>query len=66
MVWPALQTITMRHCQKKVVHVLLLIVQFTILDADDYFALVAFEMARLTLYIAWHAILFVGNCNVHV
>ncbi len=30
-------------------HVLLLVVQFAILDVDDYFALVAFQMARSTL-----------------
>jgi hypothetical protein len=39
---PTLQTITMHHCQEKVLHVLLLIVWFTVLDVDDYFALVAF------------------------
>jgi len=47
-------------------HVLLLVVWFIILDADDYFALVAFQMARLTLYIAWHVVFSVGDCNVHV
>ncbi len=30
-------------------HVLLLVVQFVILDTDDYFVLVAFQMARSTL-----------------
>ncbi len=30
-------------------HVLLLVVRFAILDVDDYFALVAFQMARSTL-----------------
>jgi hypothetical protein len=40
-----LQTIIMCHYQEKVVHVLLLVVQFAILDANDYFALVVFQMA---------------------
>jgi hypothetical protein len=44
-----LQIITMCHYQKKVVHVLLLIVQFVIFDVDDYFALVAFQMAWPTM-----------------
>jgi hypothetical protein len=35
-----LQTIAMRHYQEKVMHMLLLVVQFIILDTDDYFALV--------------------------
>ncbi len=61
-----LQTITMRHCQKKVVHVLLHVVQFAVLNTDDYFALVAFQMARLTLYVAWHTVLSVGDYDVHV
>ncbi len=39
----------MRHCQEKVVHVQLLIVRFVVLDVDNYFALVAFQMARPTL-----------------
>jgi hypothetical protein len=39
----------MRHCQEKVVHVLLLVVRFAILNANDDFALVAFQMARPTL-----------------
>jgi hypothetical protein len=39
----------MRHCQEKVVHVLLLVVQFVVLNTDDYFALVALQMAWLTL-----------------
>jgi len=43
----------MCHCQEKVVHVLLLVVRFVVLDADDYFALVAFQMARSTLHVAW-------------
>jgi hypothetical protein len=47
-----LQTIAMRHCQKKGVHVLLLVVRFDILDKDDYFGLVAFQMAQPTLYLA--------------
>jgi hypothetical protein len=47
-----LQIITMRHCQKKVVHVLLLVVRFAILNTNNYFVLMAFQMARLTLYVA--------------
>jgi hypothetical protein len=39
----------MRHCQEKVVHVLLLVVRFVVLDTNDYFALMAFQMARLTM-----------------
>jgi hypothetical protein len=61
-----LQTIVMRHCQKKVVHVLLLVVRFAILNIDDYFALATFQMAWLTLYVAWHTVPFVGDCDVHV
>jgi len=61
-----LQTIIMRHCQEKVVHVMLLVVRFAVLDTNDYFALVAFEMARPILYITWHTVLFIGNCDVHV
>ncbi len=38
--------------QEKVVHVLLLVVWFVVLDADDYFTLVAFQMTQLTLYVA--------------
>jgi hypothetical protein len=34
--------ITMRHCKEKVVHVLLFVIHFVVLDIDDYFALVAF------------------------
>jgi hypothetical protein len=56
----------MRHCQEKVVHVLLLVVRFVILDIDDYFALVAFQMPQLTLYIAWHAVLSLGDYDVHM
>ncbi len=47
-------------------HVLLLVVRFAVLDIDDYFTLVAFKMAWPTLYVAWHAVLSVGNYNVHV
>jgi hypothetical protein len=61
-----LQTIVMRHCQEKVMHVLLLIVWFVVLDIDDYFVFVAFQMVRPTLYIAWHTVLSTSNCNVHV
>jgi hypothetical protein len=48
------------------VHVLLLVVQCVVLDADDFFTLVAFQLAQLTLYVTWHAILFVSDCDVHV
>jgi hypothetical protein len=61
-----LQTIEMHHCQEKVVHVLLLVVRFVVLDANDYFVLVAFQMARPTLYVAWHAVLSIGDYNLHV
>jgi hypothetical protein len=61
-----LQTIVMRHYQEKAMHVRLLIVQFAFLDTDDYFALVAFQMVRPTLYVAWHVVLFADNYNVHV
>ncbi len=44
-----LQTITMCHCQKKVVHMLLFVVRFVVFDANDYFALMAFHMARSAL-----------------
>jgi hypothetical protein len=47
-------------------HVMPLVVQFVVLDIDDYFALATFQMARPTLYIAWHIVLSVGNYNVHV
>jgi uncharacterized membrane protein YpjA len=56
----------MRHCQEKVVHVSLLVVWFTILDVDDYFALVVFQIARLTLYVVWQAILSAGDWDIHV
>ncbi len=49
MAWPTLQTITMHHCQEKVVHVLLLVVWLVVFYTDNYFALVAFQMARPTL-----------------
>ncbi len=45
MAWPTLQTITMRHCKEKVVHVLLFFVHFAILNVDNYLAFVAFQMA---------------------
>ncbi len=60
------QIIVMCHCQKKLVHVLLLVVRFAVLDADDYFVLVVFQMAQLTLYVAWHTVLSVGDCDVHM
>jgi len=47
-------------------HVLLLVVWFVVLDSNDYFSLVAFQMAQPILYIAWHAVFFVGNCDVHM
>jgi NAD/NADP transhydrogenase beta subunit len=56
----------MRHYQEKVVHMLLLVVRFVVFDADDYFALVVFQMAWPTLYVAWHAIIFIGDCDIHV
>jgi hypothetical protein len=37
-----LQTIAMCHCQEKLVHVLLFVVRFAVLNIDDYFDLVAF------------------------
>jgi hypothetical protein len=61
-----LQTIAMRHYQEKVVHVLFLVIWFTVLDSDNYFALVAFQMARLTLYIAWHVVLSISDCDIRV
>ncbi len=45
---------------------LLLVVQFAILNTDDYFVLVVFQMARSTLCVAWHTVLSVGDCDVHV
>jgi hypothetical protein len=56
----------MHHCQENVVHVLPLVVRLAILNIDNYFALVTFQMARSTLYVAWHAILSVGDYDVHV
>ncbi len=61
-----LQIIAIHHCQKKHVHVLLLVVRFAVLNVDDYFTLVVFQMARSTLYVAWHTVLHVGDCNVHM
>ncbi len=46
-----LQIITMRHCQENVVHMMLVVVWLTVLNIDDYFTFVAFQMARLTLQI---------------
>jgi len=66
MAQPTLQRITMHHCEEKVVHVLLLIVRFAVLDIDDYFTLVAFQIARPTLYGAWHVILSTCDYNVRV
>jgi hypothetical protein len=45
---------------------LLFVVRFAVLDIDDYFGLVAFQMAWPTLYIAWHAVFFVGDCDAHM
>jgi hypothetical protein len=42
--------------------VLLLVVRFVAFDTDDYFALVA----QPTLYVAWHVVLSVSDCDVHV
>jgi hypothetical protein len=61
-----LQKIVIRHCQEKVVHVLLLVVQFAILDADNYFDLGVFQMAQLILYVTRHVVLSIGDCNIHV
>jgi hypothetical protein len=61
-----LQTIVMHHYQKKVVHMLLIVVRFTVLNVDDYFTLATFQMAQPTLYVAWHAVPSVGDCDVHV
>ncbi len=47
-------------------HVLLLVVWFVVLDIDDYFTLVAFQMARLTLYVIWRTIFSTSDCDVHV
>jgi hypothetical protein len=47
-------------------HVLLFVVWFAVLDADDYFGLVVFQMARLILYVAWYTVLFIGDHDVHV
>jgi len=46
--------------------VLLLVVQFVVLNVNDYFALVAFQMAGPTLYVAWHIIFSASDCDVHV
>ncbi len=61
-----LQTIAMRHCQERVVHVLLFVVWFAVLNTNNYFILVAFQIARSTLYVTWHAIFFVGDCDIQV
>jgi hypothetical protein len=31
-----------------------------------YFALVAFQMAQPTLYVTWHVVLFVSDCDIHM
>ncbi len=56
----------MRHCQKKVVHMLLLVVRFVVLNVDDYFVFIAFQMARSILYVAWHTIFFTSDYDVHM
>ncbi len=47
-------------------HVLLLVVWFVVLNVNDYFALVAFQKARPTLYVAWHIVFSTSDCDVHV
>ncbi len=47
-------------------HVLPLVVRFAVLNIDDYFVLVTFQMARPTLYVTWHVVLSVGDYDVHV
>jgi len=47
-------------------HVLPLVVRFAVLNIDEYFALSTFQMAQLTLYVAWHVIFFVGDYDIHV
>jgi len=47
-------------------HVLLLVVQFVVLDTNNYFVLVAFQMAWSTLYIVWHVVIFIGDCDVNM
>jgi hypothetical protein len=51
---------------REIVHMLSLVVWFAVLNTNDYFTLVAFQMARPILYIAWHTVFFVSACNVHV
>ncbi len=55
----------MRHCQDKVMH-MLLVVWFIILKVDNYFVLVAFQMAQPTLYIVWHVILSTCEYDLQV
>ncbi len=45
---------------------LMFVVRFTVLNTNDYFAFVAFQMARLTLYVTWHVVLLVGDYDIHV
>jgi len=45
--------------------VLPLVVRFIVLDINDYFVLATFQMARSTLYVAWHVVFFVGDYNVN-
>ncbi len=45
---------------------LLLVVWFVVLNADDYFAFITFQMARPILYVAWHTIFSTSDYDVHV
>jgi hypothetical protein len=45
---------------------LLLPVWFDVLDVDNYFVLAAFQMAWLTLYVAWHDVLSASDYDVHM
>ncbi len=47
-------------------HVLPLVIRFAVLNIDDYFALATFQMARLTLYVAWHVVFSIGSYDIHV
>jgi hypothetical protein len=47
-------------------HMLPFVVRFVVLDIDDYFTLTTFQMARLTLYVAWHVVFSTSDCDVHV
>jgi hypothetical protein len=45
---------------------LLLVVRFAVLNTNDYFAIVVFQMAWLTLDVAWHVVFSASNCDVQV